>query len=201
MKNNEDKSKIIEKHAMLDELQSIKELLLENSNEFDIPTLDHPLADSVQIIADEFITNDISIIDTASTPSEFDTNNSAEELEQLPHDQPSDTKIEASNKLVQQQNLFQEFGLTKAINDKSIVKARGENPFLPKHIRDRLHGDRPVLSGNVIEPLSGSATGEVDEIVDNLISEFLPEIEAKLRSRLKPLIEQHIQHGQSEEPS
>ena len=201
MKNNADKSKIIEKHAMLDELQSIKELLLENSNEFDIPTLDPPLADSAQIIADEFITNDISIIDTASTPSEFDTNNSAEELEQLPHDQPSDTKLEASNKLVQQQNLFQEFGLTKAINDKSIVKARGENPFLPKHIRDRLHGDRPVLSGNVIEPLSGSATGEVDEIVDNLISEFLPEIEAKLRSRLKPLIEQHIQHGQSEEPS
>ena len=186
---------------MLDELQSIKELLLENSNEFDIPTLDNPLADSAQIIADEFIANDISIIDAASTPSEFDTNNSAEELEQLPHDQSSDTKIEASNKLVQQQNLFQEFGLTKSINDKSIVKARGENPFLPKHIRDRLHGDRPVLSGNVIEPLSGSATGEVDEIVDNLISEFLPEIEAKLRSRLKPLIEQHIQHGQSEEPS
>ena len=194
MKDNVNHTQKSEQHAMLDELESIKKLLLENedSNEFDIPTLDHPAVESVEKILEPLFTNDIT---------EIDADIRGEEYEHSLQSQTSDTTFETSSKLVQQQNLFQEPGSSVKIGDNNIVKARGENPFLPKHIRDRLHGDRSMLSNTVVQSLSGAAKGETDEIIDELIAELLPDIEVKLRKRLKSLIEQPLQQGPPEEPS
>lgn len=201
MKKNVVNTPTSEQHAMLDELESIKELLLENSNEFEIPTLDQPIVESAAKEAEQFFTSDIPVLDASSISPEIDAVIGSAGLEHSLEHQPSDAELAASRRLDQQQNLFQEFGSSVTIRGNNTVKARGENPFLPKHIRDRLHGDRPVLPNNVIQPLSSSTTCEIDEIIDDLIYEFLPEIEARLRSHLKPLIEQQLRQGPSEEPS
>jgi hypothetical protein len=200
MKKNVVNTPTSEQHAMLDELESIKELLLKNSNEFDIPTLDHPTVESAAKEPEQFLTNDIPVLDASSISPEIDADIRSKEIEHSLENQPSDAELAASKRLDQQQNLFQEFGSTATIRGNNTVKARGENPFLPKHIRDRLHADQPVLPNNIIHPLCSSTTGEIDKIIDDLVSEFLPEIEVRLRSHLKPLIEQQLQQGPSEEP-
>lgn len=192
-----------EKHAMLDELESIKDLLLdsEDLNEYDIPTLEDAILESIEKEPEQHSNDDIPLLDASSLSPQADTNRDHEELEYNLENQSDETDRDISSRQHQQQNLFQESSLVETTGVARAVKARGENPFLPKHIRDRLHGNRPVLPNNEIQPLSSSATTETDHILDDLISEFLPEIEAKLRSRLKPVIEQQLQQGPPEEPS
>lgn len=46
---------------------------------------------------------------------------------------------------------------------KSESKARGENPFLPKHIRDRLHTNKALLDIIKESPLSPAAASRLSE--------------------------------------
>jgi hypothetical protein len=75
--------------------------------------------------------------------------------------------------------------------------ARGENPFLPKHIRDRLNERRQALADDIAQagsffpskPATStrgtvSDTDDYETIVDELVAEYLPRLERDLRARL-----------------
>lgn len=71
------------------------------------------------------------------------------------------------------------------------VKARGENPFLPKHIRDRLHTNKTLV--DIIRdypPAPEIQPHPTNHLVEELIAEFLPKIEAELRQRLLKLADE-----------
>ncbi len=84
----------------------------------------------------------------------------------------------------------------------SVTRASGENPFLPAHIRARLHGnrpppnwDQPVAEGPVPEtPATPQEIISRQRLIDQLVQECLPEMEAKLRQRLHEATEEQLQH-------
>lgn len=95
-----------------------------------------------------------------------------------------------------------------------VTKATGENPFLPAHIRARLHGNRPPplfeplpfqpISSKAAskEALKGSEPGQKlkrAQLTDELVAEFLPQIEVALRTRLKAMTEEQLQQLASED--
>ncbi len=74
-----------------------------------------------------------------------------------------------------------------------LAKASGENPFLPQHIRERLHGNNPpplfeyetakkILNStkNISHKINKPRQALVDEVLDSL----MPQIERELRHRL-----------------
>ncbi len=66
-------------------------------------------------------------------------------------------------------------------------QSRDENPFLPKHIRERLHSGRSLT--DVLRKQSQPSHQQESQsitatLVDNLVAEYLPKIEAELRRRL-----------------
>jgi len=74
-----------------------------------------------------------------------------------------------------------------------LAKASGENPFLPQHIRERLHGNNPPpLFEYETEKKIISATKNVAQklnrprqhLVDEVIKSMMPQIESELRHRL-----------------
>jgi hypothetical protein len=86
----------------------------------------------------------------------------------------------------------------------NLAKATGENPFLPEHIRSRLHGNNPpplfanvtarkianssVPSrqlGNTFTVASSSKSNHQQDIIESIIEKMMPEIEQELRSRLE----------------
>jgi hypothetical protein len=86
----------------------------------------------------------------------------------------------------------------------NLAKATGENPFLPEHIRARLHGNNPpplfanvtarkianssVPSrqlGNTFTVASSAKSNHQQDIIDSIIEKMMPEIEHELRSRLE----------------
>lgn len=90
----------------------------------------------------------------------------------------------------------EEFKSTPASTAKAKAAAT-ENPFLPQHIRERLSGNMelPRISepsflkekaGNKpshkTQPLSDAGT---EQVIDSLVAEFMPKIEARLREQLR----------------
>jgi hypothetical protein len=86
----------------------------------------------------------------------------------------------------------------------NLAKATGENPFLPEHIRSRLHGNNPpplfanvtarkianssVPSrqlGNTFTVASSAKSNHQQDIIDSIIEKIMPDIEQELRSRLE----------------
>lgn len=74
-----------------------------------------------------------------------------------------------------------------------LAKASGENPFLPQHIRERLHGNNPppLFEYETAKKII-SATKNVahkinrprQHLVDDVIKSMMPQIESELRHRL-----------------
>ena len=115
-----------------------------------------------------------------------------------------DSEITSKNKIEKSKSKIEKF--------KGEVEDSDENPFLPKHIRDRLHkGQANIMDElmqvgdslkrdknhflytsalinrkNSLEAHSLSdIQNNVDRIVDDLVAEYLPKIEAELRLRLR----------------
>lgn len=74
-----------------------------------------------------------------------------------------------------------------------LAKAAGENPFLPQHIRERLHGNNPPplfeyeTAKKIISATKGSMskTGKPRQnLIDDVIKSMMPQIESELRHRL-----------------
>ncbi|MCW8194275.1 hypothetical protein F6455_05720 [Proteobacteria bacterium 005FR1] len=83
----------------------------------------------------------------------------------------------------------------------SAVAKKSENPFLPKHIRDRLSANR-ALQAELVKSFTSppytpfpptarkpALDAEVDEqLVDQLVRRYLPKIEAELREKLRAVL-------------
>lgn len=198
-----------EQEAMLSELESIKELLFE-SEDFegcDIPVLDHTVinedstttsssADVIDDILSEVIEEQLPVVEsTVETEAEPEIEITAQAQDNEEHDSLGPEIFESeestgpheSSRPIDQPSLFQDPSTAPNTRQQS-VKAHGENPFLPKHIRDRLQGNRAASS--ITQPLPVQL--EVDQILDDIINQFLPAIETKLRARLKLVIDRQL---------
>lgn len=187
-----------EPKAMLSELESIKELLFDEDEfeECDIPVLDHTVIseDLTVTSSRKEATADLLSVEAQQLHPEVES--ASEDQDSEEHDS-TDTELLAIEQPIEsdepslpidQPSLFQD--PSTALNHRQqSVKAHGENPFLPKHIRDRLQGNRGA-SSNITQPLPVQL--EVDQILDEIISQFLPAIETKLRARLKPVIDRQL---------
>lgn len=74
-----------------------------------------------------------------------------------------------------------------------LAKASGENPFLPKHIRERLHGNNPppLFEYETAKKIVNSTKNIANKmnkprqiLVDEVVNSLMPQIEAELRHRL-----------------
>lgn len=83
----------------------------------------------------------------------------------------------------------------------ALAKASGENPFLPQHIRARLHGNNPppLFEPGVAEkPTAMVQTKPVPEplnrhqLIRDVIASVMPQLEQELRQRLLPLTEEQL---------
>lgn len=91
-------------------------------------------------------------------------------------------------------------------NRPQLAKPLGENPFLPQHIRERLHGNnppplfasetarkiattsRPVTQlGSTQSRFANRPTNPQQELIDNILAKVMPEIEKELRQRLESM--------------
>lgn len=100
-----------------------------------------------------------------------------------------------------QQSLFNEPSSESTLANKESIAQKpepalptDENPFLPKHIRDRLQGNKPHLGMQGFKPselTSNTSKQQVQAraLVDELVTEYLPKMEAELRQRLHKLIQ------------
>ena len=82
-----------------------------------------------------------------------------------------------------QQSLFEEPDLISAeLQDRGT---QAENPFLPSHIKERLNKEKTSLQNlqnEALKHLAGQTN--TDHLIDEIINQFMPEIEAELRRRL-----------------
>lgn len=75
------------------------------------------------------------------------------------------------------------------------ARASGDNPFLPEHIRARLHGNRPPPGVRTPEPApqpAPEAEPSRTELIDEVIEASLPELRERLRGRLSALTDEQL---------
>lgn len=156
------------KGEILSELESIKDLLIE---EDDIPILQEVHLVDHKIADQASVTNHAS---PAKTPGGTQTS-IFDELDEIPviTDITSDTS-----------------------QQRSIPKAMGENPFLPQHIRARLHGNNPppIFDFSTTSSTTKS-NGKIEtrhDLINELVKKFLPQIEQELRLKLLTMTEDEL---------
>ncbi|MDQ2077240.1 hypothetical protein [Marinimicrobium sp. ABcell2] len=101
----------------------------------------------------------------------------------------------------------------------SVTKASGENPFLPAHIRERLHGNRPPPlfepvppafkpkptpeAPPTVTPVAPTQNPNLTQLVEDVVASVLPEAEATLRRKLSELsaeqLHQMLENARSED--
>lgn len=225
-------TKIKTKAAMLNELESIKGLLLE---EDDIPILQEvieqqathtPAQSKPEQKQPENTTISNTIAETKTlheeqqdffssplyTPphSEFEHTDSTDKY-------PLDSAKDLLDTLSDLEKHAEEVTSNKLHdNQKSVfarpnlAKATGENPFLPEHIRARLHGNNPppLFANETARKISGASipsrqlgntfslgaassstktNNYQEDIIDSIINKMMPEIERELRNRLEAM--------------
>src|SRR5690606_21897352 len=103
----------------------------------------------------------------------------------------------------------QRFNTDIPLQRPALAKASGENPFLPQHIRARLHGNNPppLFDFSISKNLSLSNTNTATEIksesksensmrqllIQKVIASVLPQLEQELRIRLEEMSEQELE--------
>lgn len=184
------------KAEMLQELESIKGLLLEEDN---IPVLQEIEQEIEQEIADD---QHEELLDFSDTPDHSQspffnrpTQHFTEYQESLFPDfhekaVPSSVKTNASV----DNNYTSRFAQpTMQPPARPLAKASGENPFLPQHIRERLHGNNPpplfeyetakkII--NATKNIEHKINKPRQHLVDEILTGMMPQIERELRHRL-----------------
>lgn len=96
---------------------------------------------------------------------------------------------------------------------RAAVERRGENPFLPQHIRERLHTHKtlvdiikesPVAELKPTPPQDNHSETEslpkvlpqekLNQLIDGLVAVYLPKIEAELRAKLRQAFQEDTTH-------
>jgi len=190
------------KEEILQELESIKDLLLEDE---DIPVLQelehqleqelihHQQAHDQQASRPPSLMRDPSVLpgqgslfgDVDATRTPVENTRADEGGENLPSEQQHPTQNDTLAVAAPQ--------TSPSHKSQPQAKAQGANPFLPEHIRARLHGNNPLPSYDVAPPPVHSRGSKASNTKDNpsrqrLINEVLasmmPKIEQELKFRL-----------------
>jgi len=171
------------KTAILNELESIKGLLVEEPNdetpaeyEEEVPTLQDRVADHNPYAP---LPGQQSLFSEGRSESNPESN--------------LESNLEANS--VSPPEAIS----NKGSDEPNTVKSEAplptdENPFLPKHIRDRLQGNKPHLGMQNFKPSEladdpSEQQAQTRALVDELVTEYLPKMEAELRQRLHKLIQ------------
>lgn len=213
-------TKIKTKAAMLTELESIKGLLLEEDDipilqEIEViesqPAIEIALATPVENKTSAATATEASIktptriiveeqqdfFDSLKPAEHYHTNEPEDDLLDTIDELEKHTAEVTANKFATDNN--------KTASRPSLAKATGENPFLPAHIRSRLHGNNPpplfaqetakkIASSSVptrqlgntsIFSSSFKTTNAQQELIDSVIEKIMPDIERELRIRLE----------------
>jgi len=175
------------KAAMLNELESIKGLLLEAD---DIPILQEIIEPKLNVA--QATTSAAVSMAPAATP--------------LQPPQPDAFSAESFAKSVPPTKVLESVRPASTRN-LMAAKGQGENPFLPEHIRSRLHGNNPppmfeeeiakqmalsprpsrFLGGLSLNQNTKYASIHLHEIIDSIIARVMPEIERELRDKLSTM--------------
>lgn len=157
------------KAEMLQELESLKGLLLEDE---DIPILQLEDDEMAQPIATHpsVLPGQGSLFDEPARPSSSTAKNIPPI--NVPPAKPMTTGVTTS---------------------RIPVKPSGENPFLPQHIRQRLHGNNPppLFEYEAIKKIN-TATRQLQaktgsprqQLIEDVITGLMPQIETEIRHRL-----------------
>jgi len=200
-----DKSKT--KSAMLSELESIKGLLLEDD---DIPILQEVIEPPAQSHPSD---SEAKAAARVIVEQQQDFFNADDELSDVDEDLLDtgedllDSLDDLEEKTTQLTTSKPQENFRQAITRPTIPKATGENPFLPEHIRARLHGNNPppLFAAEAARKIAGSArpvtqlgnlqprnqtsrpNSMQQDIIDSVIARMMPEIEKELRQRLETM--------------
>jgi hypothetical protein len=177
------------KAEILQELESIKGLLLE---EDDIPILqdteiipEEPTGKSAYTSHESVLPGQGSLFDESVTQIAAPANDASNPLAKtFPAPPDSETK---------RQGLTSHLNASTPQYSRPQPKATGENPFLPQHIRERLHGNNPpplfeyeaakkIINATKNAPPQFSKPRK--HLVDGVIKSLMPQIESELRHRL-----------------
>ncbi len=192
------------KAEILQELESIKGLLLE---EDDIPILQdaeliieetaHPATLATIQQTSPYTTHESvlpgqgSLFDEAAHASHTHINHS-----HINHSQTQDplATADSADPNVKKQGFASHIQTSAHSHPaRTPVKATGENPFLPQHIRERLHGNNPpplfeyeaakkiISATKTITPKTGKPR---QQLVDDVLKSLMPQVERELRHRL-----------------
>ncbi len=187
------------KAEILQELESIKGLLLEED--------DIPILQDAEIIAEPLINPAISEIQQPASP--YTTHESVlpgqgslfEEAAHASHAHSSHNQKTDQQATTHSTDLeHKKHGFASHLNSpahshatRPQVKATGENPFLPQHIRERLHGNNPPplfeyeAAKKIINATKTTASKNGkprQQLVDDVLRSLMPQVERELRHRL-----------------
>lgn len=171
-----------EQKVLLNELESIKSLLIDDSPQSDIPVLE-------EVVAEEMLMKNSSKNKDRSNQNHTPSS-SAPTLSTLPEQQSllTDKKADSKKTITTQ-------------NSPSQKMDADTNPFLPDHIRKRLADTSKLYAFDTPEPMPAVSMPQTKttnlmgtppefntlnhgELIDALIEEFMPKIKAKLRQKL-----------------
>lgn len=120
-------------------------------------------------------------------------------------DSATDAAGEAKKQAHEQNSQPLNYAVSKSITPPprpaALAKASGENPFLPQHIRARLHGNNPppLFSSNRDKgpaPTVNKPVGEAlsrQQLIREVVAAVLPEVEQELRQRLQTLTDEQLE--------
>ncbi|WP_062067499.1 hypothetical protein [Cellvibrio sp. OA-2007] len=191
------------KAEILQELESIKGLLLEEDN---IPILQEMEGED-EILDEEFhseppllVTRHESVLPGQGSLFEEPKSTLAKIADQLNNHTTSLTDSAKHHHSTQSQEHKREgfnahlSGTHTPHNDhRPLAKASGENPFLPQHIRERLHGNNPppLFEYETAKKIVSSTKNIAHKVnkprqylVEEVMLSMMPQIERELRHRL-----------------
>lgn len=184
------------KAEILQELESIKGLLLEEDDIPILQTIDHGHHEEFSLPDNAATYNNLASLpgQTSLFEDEPATHTSRPESTVATHQQTELTAGKTSGFASHLNRPKSTYGSQADTNaHRSLAKASGENPFLPQHIRERLHGNNPpplfeyetakkIL--NATKNITNKMNKPRQTLVDDVVNGLMPQIEAELRHRL-----------------
>ncbi|MCE3251078.1 MAG: hypothetical protein K0Q67_88 [Cellvibrio sp.] len=180
------------KAEILQELESIKGLLLE---EDDIPIL-QDMEDEDEILDDELhseppvlITRHESVLPGQGSLFDEPKSAAAKIAQQLNASTSAAQELKRTSFAASQNNT----SINPFADNRPLAKASGENPFLPQHIRERLHGNNPppLFEYETAKKIISSTKNIAHKtnkprqyLVEEVMLSMMPQIERELRHRL-----------------
>jgi len=193
---------------LLHELESIRDSLIQEDDGHGSSNNDNANTDSSAVTQERPAITDDDIPDDEDYDYLLDIpDNTDENSGKTPTVNPAEKPSDALDVLPGQQSLFSEnesanLGQgsdTSALidNEETFGKATGENPFLPKHMKDRLEKEKSLYQREIdaatkipgLNPYVGKPDAE-QALINELVKLYLPQIEEELRRRLHESIKQ-----------